>query len=431
MIVLNIKSNHNENMKNIVVLCPTIRDFREIKKISTGKQYRHNYIFYGQNPREDMSAFDPDRFIEKFQRDFKDISIDGIMATHDYPGSIIASILCQKLNTAGVKILPNLICQHKYYSRIYQKRAVATAVPEFFLIDPLDKEYSGPPFFPIFIKPVKSFFSIFAAKIGDQQEYNRFIRSYRKQGGKFSKPLNILLEKYSDFKINAGHLIAEKMMSGQQVTLEGYAYDKKIEILGVTDSIMYPGTISFKRFEYPSSMAIETQERLAVITKAFISSIGFNNGIFNIEFFYDPEEDTVKIIEVNPRMASQFADLMEKVEGINTYKIQVDLSLKRKPYIKARSGRFKYATSFVLRSFEDKKIIKLPDKNDIEKVLNLFPEARIEIYGKKGACLSEELQDMQSYRYGIIDLGGNSRQELNDKYQQCISLLKFKFKNLI
>jgi len=418
-------------MKNIVIICPTMRDLREIKKIGAGKQYKHNYIFYGQNPREDMSAFDPNRFIEKFQRDFKDISIDGIIATHDYPGSILASILSQKLNTAGVKILPNLICQHKYYSRIYQKRVVATAVPEFFLIDPSDKKYDGPPFFPVFIKPVKSFFSIFASRIDDRQQYNRFIRSYRRQKGKFSKPLNILLEKYSDLKINADYLIAEKLMRGQQVTLEGYVYNKKIEILGITDSIMYSETISFKRFEYPSSMTAKIQERMAEIAKVFISSIGFDNGVFNIEFFYDPEEDTVKIIEANPRMASQFADLMEKVEGINTYKIQIDLSLEKEPYFKKRSGIFKYATSFVLRSFKDKRIIKLPDKNDIEKVLSIYPEARIEIYGKEDAFLSEELQDMQSYRYGVINLGGNSRQELNDKYRQSLSLLKFKFENLI
>jgi len=35
---------------------------------------------------------------------------------------------------------------------------------------------------------------------------------------------------------------------------------------------------------------------------------------------------------------------------------------------------------------------------------------------------------MQSYRYSIINLGGNSRQELDDKLKQCISLLNFELK---
>ena len=170
---------------------------------------------------------------------------------------------------------------------------------------------------------------------------------------------------------------------------------------------------------------------MAGIARSFISSTGFDNGIFNIEFFYNPEEDSVKIIEANPRMASQFADLMEKVEGINTYKIQVDLCLGKVPIPVKISGRFKYASSFVLRSFEDKRIVSLPGKDEIKKIMRLFPEVRIEIYGKEGTLLSEELQDMQSYRYGIINLGGNSRQELDDKLKQCTSLLNFNFKDCL
>ena len=416
-------------MKNIVIICPTIRDHREIDKISRDEKYRHNYIFYGKNPREDLSAFDPCSFINKFQDDFNDISIDGIIGTHDYPGSIVASILSEKLKIPGPGTIPNLICQHKYYSRIYQEKVVPEAIPEFFLIDPSDKKYDGPPYYPVFIKPVKSFFSIFAARIDNKQQYSEFMGSYRKHKDKFSKPLNILLKKYSDLKINADYLIAEKLMTGQQVTLEGYVYNGKIEIMGITDSIMYPGTISFKRFEYPSSLPTGIQERMAGIARSFMSSTGFDNGVFNIEFFYNPEKDTVKIIEANPRMASQFADLMEKVEGINTYKIQIDLCLGKDPIPAGDPGKFKYATSFVLRSFEDKRIVRLPGKDDITKIYNIFPEARIEIYGKEGALLSEELQDMQSYRYGIIDLGGNSRQELDDKFKQCTRLLSFDLKD--
>ncbi len=412
-------------MKNIVIICPTIRDHREIDKISTDEKYRHNYIFYGKNPRENLSAFDPHGFINKFQDDFKNIPIDGIIGTHDYPGSIVASILSGKLKTPGPPVLSNLICQHKYYSRVYQERAVPDAVPEFFLIDPSDNNFDGPPYYPVFIKPVKSFFSIFAARVDNKKQYSEFMGSYRKHGRKFSKPLNILLKKYSDLKINADFLIAEKLMSGQQVTLEGYVYNGKIEIMGITDSIMYPGTISFKRFEYPSSLPAEIQERMAEITRSFMSSTGFDNGVFNIEFFYNPEEDSVKIIEANPRMASQFADLMEKVEGVNTYKTQVDLCLGKVPIPAGNSGKFKYATSFVLRSFEDKRIVRLPVTDDIKKIHNIFPEARIEIYGKEGALLSEELQDMQSYRYGIINLGGNTRQELDYRLEQCTSLLSF------
>ncbi|MGM0368673.1 MAG: ATP-grasp domain-containing protein [Actinomycetota bacterium] len=417
-------------MRNIVIICPTIRDFREIEKVNTEEKYNHNYIFYGKNLRENLGTFDPVKFIEKFQKDFRHMKVDGIIATHDYPASIIASILTEKLGIPGVRTFLNLLCQHKYYSRIYQSKVVPDGVPVFFLVNPSGNNSSRPPYFPIFLKPVKSFFSIFASRIDNVEQYKRYVKLFLDHNRKFVKPLNILLKKYSDFKINADYLIAENLLAGQQATLEGYVFEGKIKVLGITDSIMYPGTISFKRFEYPSSLPSNIKERMSEIARNFISFIKFNNGMFNIEFFYNFYDNTVKIIEVNPRMASQFADLMEKVEGTNTYKIQIDISLGRKPDFKKRGGNFEYATSFVLRSFKDKKIIKLPKREDLEKVLSLFPDARVEIYGKVGTQLSEYLQDMQSYRYAVISLGGNSRQDLDKKFNQCTRMLKFNFMDI-
>jgi len=50
-------------------------------------------------------------------------------------------------------------------------------------------------------------------------------------------------------------------MNGQQVTLEEYVYNKKIEFLRITDSIKHVGTISFKRFQYPSSLDKRIQDK--------------------------------------------------------------------------------------------------------------------------------------------------------------------------
>ncbi|MFO7928993.1 MAG: hypothetical protein R6U35_04945 [Candidatus Humimicrobiaceae bacterium] len=47
-----------------------------------------------------------------------------------------------------------------------------------------------------------------------------------------------------------------------------------------------------------------------------------------------------------------------------------------------------------------------------------------------GTQLSEYLQDMQSYRYAVISLGGNSRQDLDKKFNQCTRMLKFNFMDI-
>jgi len=44
-----------------------------------------------------------------------------------------------------------------------------------------------------------------------------------------------------------------------------------------------------------------------------LSAIGFDHGLFNPELFWRARDATAKIIEMNPRLAAQFADLYEMV----------------------------------------------------------------------------------------------------------------------
>ena len=56
--------------------------------------------------------------------------------------------------------------------------------------------------------------------------------------------------------------LAEELLSGDEVTLEGYVHGGRVTDVGVTDSVKYPGTLSFERFEYPSALPEERQAEL-------------------------------------------------------------------------------------------------------------------------------------------------------------------------
>jgi len=413
-------------MKNILVVCPTHRDLRELSKEKISSDY--NIIFYGNDASEQLETFDPIAFIDEVLMKFKNNSLDGVISTDDYPGCIISNIVAREFGLPFVDPEKVLLCQHKYYSRQAQLKSVSESVPKFALINPYAQNSRKLEFkFPFFIKPVKSFFSVFANKVENYTEFHRILESAKSHLPKFVIPFNQLLEKYTNFELNANYLLAEQLLEGQQITLEGYVYNNKVEILGIVDSVMFPNTISFERFNYPSNLNKEIQNRMAEITEKFIGSIGFNNGIFDIEMLYNPKTEEISIIEINPRMASQFADIMEKVDGTNTYEIQLALSVGEKPYFKRNSGKYKTASSFVLRTFEDKKIIKLPTKGQIEKLEKKFPGIRIEIFGKEGTMLSDELQDGKSYRFGLINLGSESKKDLLRKFEECKKILGFKF----
>ena len=73
----------------------------------------------------------------------------------------------------------------------------------------------------------------------------------------------------------------------------------------------------------------------------------------------------------------------------------------------------------VLRSFEDYVVAALPSEADIERLALVYPDIRVELHGAVGRKLSAELQDGRSYRYGIVNLGGNDRADVLAQYEAC------------
>src|SRR5207248_8220675 len=80
-----------------------------------------------------------------------------------------------------------------------------------------------------------------------------------------------------------GYLV-EEAIEGRECTLEGYVHGGRVTVIGVTDSIFYPGTRSFERFEYPSTLPEDRLAELAGLAEQLLSAHGFDGGFFNVEF---------------------------------------------------------------------------------------------------------------------------------------------------
>lgn len=422
--------------KNIFVVCSTVRDRREMDK----ELFKQNYNIYFQdyddsildriicgcmeNPPE---SFSPSKTLNELLDFCRQHSVDGVVSSDDYPGVIFASIIANKLKLPGPSPETILTCQHKYYSRMMQQKYIPNDTPNFRVIDPTKfdiRDFNMP--FPVFIKPVKSYFSIFANKVNNAAQLEEVVHSSL-PSELFLQQFNWLVENYTTFELNANYLLAEELLQGQQVTLEGFVYQGKAEIIGIVDSIMYPGTFSFERFDYPSALPKSIQEKMAQLAKQYIEGIKFNNSLFNIEMMYNPETGKMYFIEVNPRICNQFADLYEKVDGINSYQILIDLAVGNKPQLLRQQGKYKIASSCVLRRFTDGKAIKIPSPEQLRNFYQQFPDGRVEIHIEEEQYLSSILQDGKSYRYGLIHLGAMSQNELLAKFEQSKQLLPFEF----
>jgi len=413
--------------RTILLVCPTHRDYRELPRLSSpGTKYLfHDYACTSLedligNPvcHGDLAA-DPLDEIEAILAKVEGIDIAAVISSDDYPGSALAAAIAKRLGLPGPEPEAVLISQHKYLSRLAQAKLVPDAVPPFALIDVAEgAALPAGLSFPLFAKPVKSFFSIGAETVSSASELAALLPRWA-GFDQFFLPLDRLLQRYTGSSIGTQRLLAEGLLKGEQVTVEGYVHGGKANIMGVVDSIMFPGTLAFSRFDYPSFLPESAQARMAEIAVTLIEGLGFDNGLFNIEMMYDADADRIFVIEINPRMASQFADLYEKVDGTSSYTVLLDIAQGRAPRFEPRRGRYGFAASFVLRSFEDHIVTALPAEADLDQLARLYPDIRIELHATLGRKLSDEFQDGKSYRYGIVNLGGRDRADVLEQFAAC------------
>jgi hypothetical protein len=412
-------------IKNILVISCGPWDYGTLQR----KEFNDRYHFFFEDITTEPRNIND--FISYIINKYQDRHVEGVLGTHDGPESLVAAILAKEFGLYGPEPAIAFVCEHKYYSREAQKKIVPAAIPEYQLlsINGLKREDLTLSF-PIFVKPVKSAFSILAKPISNFESLEAFLPRVRKRLSQSIPAFNILIKKYTTLDLDGNLLIAEQILEGVQVTVEGFSWNKKVTMMGITDSIMYPGTMSFERFEYPSKLPLPVQQRMTDIAGEVISEMGLDYIAFNIEMFYNPEKDTIKIIEINPRMSYQFADMYEKVDGTNSYAIQLQLSLGEQPGFQKGEGHFGVAASFVLRLFENKQVVRIPTQEEVRIIHNQFPDSFIIIKVEEGMLLSDVSQDESSFRYAIINLGGKDWTDLYTRFAELKKQLRFEFEAL-
>jgi biotin carboxylase len=208
------------------------------------------------------------------------------------------------------------------------------------------------------------------------------------------------------------------------VTLEGFMHAGNMTPIGVTDSVLHPNGISFVRFDYPSALPSSVSDHLCEIAHMLMPALGFDDSVFNIEFFVDAN-GAAKIVEVNGRMASQFAPLVRAVNGRSTYRIQLELATGGSPSVPEPRTDL-VASSFVLRQYiEDGVVESLPDPN---AVVERFPGSQVELLVRQGQRLSENDGDSASHRLAVVALSGPDRATLLRDWQEAQRLLPFELR---
>jgi hypothetical protein len=368
-------------MKDILVLCPQARDLAAVR--AAGLEERFQVRFEGSD-LDQLEDFDPAAFLDEREG----VPADGVVGTKDL-STLLAALLAKRRGLPGPSPHSLIACQHKPTARALQQRAAPESTPRFAELN------GGPPFDPpFFVKPVVGRLSQSAYRIDDPSDLVE-IRENEGYTERYARIAKLAGGELPDLR----GFIAEELLTGDEVTLEGYVHEGNVTTIGVTDSVKYPGTLSFERFEYPSKLSEERQTELCDVAALVLSEVGFDDGFFNVEFFV-PGSGPGRIIEVNGRIASQFAPLVQALHGRSTYDVLFELACGVDPGWQdgLPDG---FAVSYVTRVFEDAFVEAVPD-----------PEDGLEVLVRPGLALSEQGQnDAQSYRLAILYGAGETREE--------------------
>ncbi|GAA2942333.1 ATP-grasp domain-containing protein [Streptomyces enissocaesilis] len=419
--------------KNIFVIGLDEANLPTLRAVPDAQQYEfHPLLTIEELQHGEVSVAE---LFEKAQKvlDAFDGSIDAIVGYWDFPVSTLVPMLGERYGTRSTSLESVVKCEHKYWSRLEQRK-VADEHPRFGRVD-LETDDPRPPEgvrFPMWLKPALSYSSELAFGVKDQEEFLEAVEAIRKGVARVGRPFEYVLDRLDLPEEMAGVggqvCLAEEALSGIQVAVEGYVHDGEVTVYGVLDSINYPDSSSFLRHQYPSALPEPVVRRLHDVSERVMRQIGMDSATFSIEFFYDPRTDAINLLEINPRHSQSHAELFEYVDGVPNHHCMLSLALGKDPSLPHRAGPYKVAAKWYYRWFADGAAHQVPTPEDIERIENEIPGVRVHVVPEEGQRLSETPhQDSYSYELAHIFTGGNSEEELREKYDRCVAALGLTF----
>lgn len=370
---------------------------------------------------------------ERILDDF-DGSVDAIVGYWDFPVTLFVPILCSRRGLPSSSLESFVKCEHKYWSRLEQ-REVIDEYPPFALVELSDGDPSPleSPGYPMWLKPVKSASSELAYRVDDDQGFREAVANLRQGIDRIGRPFEQILKRVDlppeISSVGGRTCLAEAALHGVQAAVEGYVYKGEVVVYGALDSIDYPGSSVFLRHQYPSELPEEVCQRMADIAARVIERVGMDNSTFSVEFFYDPVEEGLNLLEVNTRHSQAHAELFELVDGVPNHERMLRLALGQDPRLPDEArGEFKVAAEWYYRRFDDGVATRVPTAEEIAELEESLPGVSVEVVPREGEWLSQmQAQDSYSYELALITIGAEDETTMRAKYERCVEALKFEF----
>lgn len=369
------------------------------------------------------------RFVERMVKKYGG-RVQAVVSNNEQFGALAAALIAQRLGLPGADPQSILLSQHKFYMREKLQAVMPEVNPRYVAFPyPFESPDDLGIEFPFFVKPIKAAYSVLARRVDnfEQLKTHMTFKPFEKHIIKrLVRPFNDVCAAQTDFKIDAHWLLGESLLTGEQINVDGLVYDGECHVLGIVDAVMYPGTQAFMRFDYPSRLPADWQQRVRGVACGVMRALGHNHGFFNIEMTVDRATGDIKIIEVNPRMADQFSGIYARVDGLNLHDMGIQMALDIKPDVTKHSMPSRIGASFVFRRFDLSDLPAPPTAAQLAWLRRFDPQARLACFFKTGSQLVREMKWLGSYRYAVLNMTAETEAALMEKYEIVKHHLGFK-----
>ncbi len=377
-----------------------------------------------------LVGFDLQRFAARQARRGRRRGWAAVLSHHEQFGALAAALVAEQLGLPGATPESIIAAQHKLHARRVLQAVAPEANIDFEALDvPYGDDMPEGLRYPTYVKPVKAAFSVLARQVDSRDE----LQAHTRFGRRELWVIRRLVEPFERVALqrlpgvgSAHRLMLEAPMPAHtpQYNLDGWVQDGQIHALGVVDAVMYPGTQAFMRWQLPSALPAEVQARALDVARRFLAAIGFTHGFFNMEFFFDPATQRLAVIEFNPRLASQFGDLYQRVQGRDPHAMSLALALGQDPLALPRGmPSAGAAASLVYRCFSASSVPAMPSQAAQRALRDTFADALFYPMPKSGHSLDRDFKWLGSHRYGILHLGGRDAVDLRQRTRQASALL--------
>jgi ATP-grasp domain len=388
----------------------------------THRFFEHGFDLFDSFSNWQLGTFGLKRFVQRMSARYSG-AVDAVFSSNEQFGALAASLVAQRLGLPGSKPATLLRAQHKYEARMHLQTFAPELCPRFEVIgyDITPAQAAKLPY-PMFVKPVKATFSVLARRCDNPQEllnHLNFAPLEKFIIKRLIKPHNDALTDFPQFSVPTDRMIVEELLQGWQINVDGYVHQGAVHTLGLVDEVMYPGTMAFQRFMLPGVVQgnAALRARVQAATEKVVRGFELDHGFFNVEFFYNPDTDDLKLIEINPRLAAQLGPLYEWTQGIDIYTTAFALA-QGLPPPPTKAPRFGAAASLVWRSFDGTSCPRIPTREDQAWLAREYPEAKLYLYPKKGYSLQRDIKWLGSHRWAIINMPGMDEADLKQRYER-------------